>query len=357
MYLINLITTITDMSTSDNYTVLVVDDEPIITELVSQWQCDRNNTVLIANCSAEALVIMQSQAIDVVISDICMDGMNGFDLLAEIALIDNTINVILMTAYDCHKMIRRAINAGAYDYLSKPLDELSVHSVIERAAQSTALTRQNIALIEQLTRNNEDILTANRKLIKLNNKLQLLSITDELTQLYNRRYIDEWLHAHESSTVDTNTCSVILLDIDHFKKVNDTFGHAGGDKVLQKLSHILLAHHRNNDLVGRYGGEEFVVILPDCSEDDAIRYAEELRERIEKTIINMRNGPISFTVSMGISSTKQTTPSYDATMSNIGRKLIDQADKALYRAKDNGRNQCVHYDRIERKNTNCRIAG
>lgn len=345
------------MRTSNSYTVLVVDDDPTITELIGQWLCDRNNTVLVANSGAEALVILESQVIDAIISDIRMKGMNGFDLLAEVALIDNTINVILMTAYDSHNTIKRAINAGAYDYLSKPLDELLVRSVIERAAQSTALTRQNIALIEQLSRNNDEILAANRKLIKLNNKLQLLSITDELTQLYNRRYIDEWLHTYESSAGDSDSCSVILLDIDHFKNVNDTFGHAAGDKVLQQLSRILLANHRDNDLVGRYGGEEFVIILPECTEEDAMGYAEELRKRIEMNIVDMRNGPLSFTVSMGISSTKQTILTDELSNSNMGRKLIDQADKALYKAKDNGRNLCVHYDRIEQQLSSCRKVG
>lgn len=334
------------MKESLKYTILVVDDESLVAELVGQVLMSRKMNVLTATSGTEALQLLRAQPVDAVITDICMDGMNGFELLHEIAEVDDAINVILMTGYDSHQMVKRAIAAGAYDYLSKPLnDHALIVSVTQRAAESTTLIRQNKALIEQLMRSNEQVISANQKLTQLNTQLRKLANTDELTQLYNRRYIDEWLRTRLSSTTKPDSCSIILMDIDHFKAVNDTFGHAGGDTVLQQLANILQTNHRETDLVGRYGGEEFVIVLPGCSAEIALGVAEKLRRLIKQTTVSLDDHSVSVTASLGVATTGPQSHRDDEQPIN-GRGLLAQADQALYVAKNQGRNQCIHHDHV-----------
>jgi len=339
------------MNHDTTHTILVVDDEPLVTELLGQVLSECGANVLLAHSGLEALCILDTQTVDVVLSDICMGGMDGFELLQKITLLDSAINVILMTGYDSHQMVKRAIAAGAYDYLCKPLDDHSIIvSVTDRAAECTSLTRQNALLIEQLTRSNRHALAVNRRLTELNEKLQRLSVTDELTQLYNRRYIDEWLRTLLGGGVE-QCCSVILMDIDYFKSVNDTFGHASGDLVLQELAHILHRQHRQTDLVGRYGGEEFVIVLPGCYESEAMLIAERVRRNIEKHAVDTGDELLYVTVSMGVATSvlDHHDISDESVVSAMGCALMAQADLALYAAKNNGRNLCLHASALENR--------
>lgn len=343
------------------YTVLVVDDEPLVAELVGEVLSDHHMNVLIASSGLEALSLLEAHQVDAVVSDICMEGMDGFELLYEIAGVDDAINVILMTGYDSHEMVKRAIAAGAYDYLSKPLDDHSlIISATQRAAENTALVRQNTALITQLMRSNEQVIAANQRLTQLNTQLRKLANTDELTQLYNRRYIDEWLRTRLSNTDSQECYSIILMDIDFFKGVNDSYGHASGDKVLQQLAQILQTNHRETDLVGRYGGEEFIIVLPGCAADVAMTVAEKLRRLIETTPVCLGDHAVDVTASMGVATLAvlakiESDASTAAPLS--GRDLLAQADQALYLAKNQGRNRCVHHQHVETTPVDYRKAG
>ncbi|XOZ32194.1 diguanylate cyclase [Halomonadaceae bacterium KBTZ08] len=175
------------------------------------------------------------------------------------------------------------------------------------------------------------------ELEKLNQRLNELSVTDGLTGLKNRRYLSEAL-PREIARAERNdlSLSVVMVDIDHFKRLNDTYGHKAGDACLQQLGQILMHHVRTPDIAVRYGGEEFLLVFLDANDDDALGVLERLREQLAQTGIAHGGHCLSFTVSAGVATLR---PGTDATADD----MIQRADQALYRAKAAGRNQvCVH---------------
>lgn len=167
----------------------------------------------------------------------------------------------------------------------------------------------------------------------LEKQLHQLAITDSLTNLYNRRHLYEMGQREiERYRRYGRFLAAIMLDLDHFKKVNDTYGHAVGDEVLQKVAEALIENTRDIDIVSRYGGEEFVVLMPETNQVEAYQAAERLRKYIEAVVIPYQDNYISVTVSLGVAVATQNIPDLAA--------LIESADQALYQAKGAGRN-CV----------------
>ncbi|MFT4993302.1 MAG: diguanylate cyclase [Paraglaciecola sp.] len=168
----------------------------------------------------------------------------------------------------------------------------------------------------------------------LNNELQQLSRVDGLTDLYNRRYWEAQLATEFKRNKRSNLqSSLIMLDIDHFKKVNDTYGHSAGDEVIRAVATVIKKASRDTDVCGRYGGEEFAILLPDTPEENVKFLADRIRRLIEKLTVVYAAQSISFTVSIGIAGFRQ---SFDEHV-----KWLDCADKALYQAKVSGRNLVV----------------
>lgn len=175
-------------------------------------------------------------------------------------------------------------------------------------------------------------------LVEANKKLEELSIRDSLTNLFNRRYTDKVLEIEFNRAKRySNSLSCLLIDIDYFKKINDLYGHSFGDKVLVYFSSFLLEMTRSTDIVTRYGGEEFLIILPDVNIHGAMDFAERLRDGISKRIIEDKETNISIaaSISVGVSSFGEHTSDKD--------EIINQADKALYEAKRTGRNKVCCY--------------
>jgi diguanylate cyclase (GGDEF)-like protein len=167
---------------------------------------------------------------------------------------------------------------------------------------------------------------------RLNRIIKEQAIRDSLTGIYNRRYMDETLPREISrASRDLSDLSIVMLDLDHFKVINDTYGHSAGDEVLKTIASSLLRLIRQNDFVARFGGEEFIIVMPGMPADQAYERMEEYRKEIENTIIPYNNHKISMTISGGISS----CTSYHETKD----ELIKMADDALYESKKNGRNQ------------------
>lgn len=165
-------------------------------------------------------------------------------------------------------------------------------------------------------------------------KLYDASVRDPLTGLHNRRHLDERLEAELSfSTRHGTPLSLIFLDIDHFKKVNDSQGHQAGDHVLRKLSEVLQSSVRAEDLVARFGGEEFVILAPGITSDQAQTFAERIRLAIEQLELTYEEGQISITVSVGVACSSQASPS------DAPSDLLKAGDRALFEAKRRGRNQ------------------
>lgn len=203
---------------------------------------------------------------------------------------------------------------------------------------------QNITLIPLLSADNEvehigvliydvtDIAVNKIKLEEANKKLAELSKTDHLTQLNNRGAWEGSLEREYKRSIRSHhICSVVMFDIDHFKKVNDTYGHQAGDEVIRRTSALLKETMRLTDIAGRYGGEEFGVILVDTSAEDALIFTERLRKRIEAEVVEYEGNKIKFTISLGISQLSEDCESY--------QNWLEQSDQALYVCKESGRNK------------------
>ena len=182
-----------------------------------------------------------------------------------------------------------------------------------------------------------DIASNKKALEGANKELESLSRTDRLTMLNNRGYWEECLETEYNrlQRYDT-TSSLVMFDIDHFKNVNDTYGHQAGDEVIRVISKLLRESLRKTDIAGRYGGEEFGIILGHTSADNAMIYCERLRKAIEDTTVVHDNIEITFTVSLGICEASKKLENYE--------EWLEKTDKALYMSKENGRNQTTLFD-------------
>lgn len=170
------------------------------------------------------------------------------------------------------------------------------------------------------------------KLEVAKDELLRLSRTDKLTALWNRGYWEERLHEEFSRYKRSSAqVSLVMFDIDHFKNINDTYGHQLGDEAIKAVSRTVLETSREVDICGRYGGEEFAVILPDTGEEGAMVFCERLRKAIEAMTVSYGGQSVQFTISLGISLLNETTPG--------ATEWLAQADKALYQSKEGGRNQ------------------
>ncbi len=317
---------------------LVVDDDQSTCDIVAAILEDQGFTVITANSGEEALEYFGAHLFDIVFTDVCMDGISGLDLMMRISNMDETIKTIIMTAHGGYDTVLQALQGGAYDYIEKPiLDHERLAAVARKAHSFAMLQRDNNDLIVKLKASHSKLALANSQLVDLNKKLESLAATDPLTGLKNRRYIDDTLRQEVALYARYgNPFSVLLIDVDHFKAVNDTFGHAKGDDVLKYLAEVLKTNSRESDLVGRFGGEEFFMLLHGTAAGGA--------QIVANRILAQANGPIdvegqtlSVTVSIGVAELdgvdKLANPA----------ELIHRADQALYMAKKNGRNRVEVY--------------
>lgn len=177
-----------------------------------------------------------------------------------------------------------------------------------------------------------EVATNRRQLQTVNAQLQKLSSTDRLTGLYNRGHWEEALkHEYARHSRYGNDCALVMFDIDHFKQVNDTYGHPGGDRVIQRVADVVREHVRDSDICGRYGGEEFALLLPDTDKEGGHILAERLRASIEALVVPHENQGIRFTISLGVADLRKPAADY--------QELIERADQALYTSKRSGRNR------------------
>jgi diguanylate cyclase (GGDEF)-like protein len=169
---------------------------------------------------------------------------------------------------------------------------------------------------------------------RLFHQVQKLAITDELTGMNNRRHFFDLAQAEFARTERfARPLSLMMLDLDHFKRINDTFGHPIGDVVLQSVARLCLNNVRQIDIMGRYGGEEFILLLPETDSPSAVQAAERLRTLVERKDIETPKGSLSVTISIGVATLTEGIKSLE--------KLIDQADEALLQAKGEGRNRVI----------------
>ena len=302
------------MPDSRPFTVAVVDDDAAIRRLVRLFLKRASFGTFECTTGEEARARLGEEPWDLAILDRRLPDMDGVLLCHELKsnAAYRTRYVIMLTGEDEQQDKVEGLDLGADDYITKPF--------------------QYPELLARV-RAGKRIVDLQNELVEKNQRLELLSITDGLTKLHNHRHFqDELARAFEESQRYQRPLSLAMIDIDFFKKVNDTYGHAVGDEVLKAISKRYAESVRSTDLVARYGGEEFAVMMPETELDDAIAFAEKIRSLVEDTPIETQAGPIQATVSLGVSSVPHTKI-------HSSKELIVAADKALYRAKRNGRNQ------------------
>ena len=308
--------------------ILVADDDESLRSVLKQVLSLDGYEVNLTASGEEALAAFKKEPCSLIITDIRMGKMSGITLLQEVKRLRPDTQVIIMTSNATLDSAITAIQAGAYDYLTKPFDDIAlISSVARRAVEKIRLIEENKSLLEKLKRKNEELEFVNLT-------LKELTIRDGLTGLYNHRHFQETLAVEIlRSKRHAKTFSLVFLDVDFFKQYNDTHGHLHGDAVLVALSKLLIAGIRESDVAVRYGGEEFVLLLPETSKEKAFVVAGNIREKIAAHPFPGREtqpqGKV--TVSMGIAAFPE-----DGSDSST---LLHRADEALYQAKNGGRNR------------------
>ncbi len=307
--------------------ILVADDEDTLRSVISQVLESDGHEITGAASGEEALEIFRREPFPLVLTDIVMRRMTGLDLLAEIKLISPGAMVIVMTSHASLESATTALRAGAYDYLTKPFDDLDdISNVVNRAIEKIQLTDTNDKLLR-------DLKAKTAELERLNSALSEMANKDGLTGLFNHRCFRELLEREISRQKrHGRVLSIVMIDIDHFKRFNDSFGHLAGDAALRRVSSILQSGCRASSIPARYGGEEFAILLPETGKEGAVVLAERLRKTVEGTGFR-GSGPEdgeTLTLSCGV-----------ATFGEDGANattLLQAADMALYQAKARGRN-------------------
>jgi two-component system cell cycle response regulator len=288
--------------------VLVADDDGVTRAMVTAWLRGAGFTVVAARDGDEALAVATAEQPDLLLVDVTMPGLDGYAVCRAIQAASVVPPpVIFLTAHATTTARVAGLEAGAVDYIVKPFEQTELVARV-RAALRTKAVRDGF--MEQATR-------------------------DGLTGLLNRREIDgRSAIAVELAKRHGRPLSCLMTDIDHFKRINDRFGHAAGDEVLREAARRFLSVCRVSDLVGRYGGEEFLLLLPETGGSDAVTTGDKLRRVLSERPVEVDGLSIPLTASIGVAVLQPA----------MGRAaLCEAADRALYRAKQLGRNRTELY--------------
>ena len=306
--------------------ILIVDDHEDNVELLRARLESWGFETISARDGVEALAMIEEKLPDLVLLDIMMPKIDGIEVARRVKNNPDLpfIPIIMQTALDSTENKVEGLEAGADDYITKPID------FPELKARVNSMLR--------IKRLQEEIEERERELMEANERLRHMSQTDALTGLENRRHIEirlEEMFEHAKRLGEPFAC--VMVDLDKFKTVNDDYGHQAGDAVLRQLARILKNEVREIDHAGRYGGEEFILLLTGTVLDAAVTFAERVRKAIEGHTFTFDNGSIQRTASFGVAAWPHPKIS-----SCDG--LVKAADDALYVAKEMGRNQVIRFD-------------
>ena len=288
-------------------TILVVDDNESNLDMILAIL--KAYDVIPATSGQEALDLVQEESVDLLLLDILMPGMDGYSVCRNLKNYPGTrdIPIIFITAKTDEESIEKAYDLGGADFVTKPF----------KPKELLARVRVQLKL--------QDVLR----------ELDFLATRDSLTGIYNRRKFFQL--AEQMYAKSAHDLYALMIDIDHFKRVNDKFGHHAGDQVLKKLTSIISDTLPEASLFGRMGGEEFAVLLKADNRAQAMDVAAKIRRNIKETLIDIgQTAPICCTISSGVARKQDGDTSLD--------KLLRQADIALYTAKEGGRNQSIFRD-------------
>jgi diguanylate cyclase (GGDEF)-like protein len=294
------------MSENEKAVILIVDDVRINLQTLAHILKD-DYTIKVAQGGAEALELVSQDPIpDLILLDVGMPEISGYDVCKILRDNIHTVDIpiIFVTGKDSVQEEEYGLSLGAVDYITKPIRPLIVKA---RVKTHITLKRQ-------------------RDLLKT------MAVRDQLTGLYNRHYLtDALMKKVARANRHNDPLSIIIVDIDHFKNVNDVHGHLAGDDVLKEVAAVIGGTARREDIAARFGGEEFILVLENCTLEDAALKAEGLRKRIE----DLKPNALNITASFGVAKLSGEI--------NTCTLLFDSADKALYAAKEAGRNRVISY--------------
>ncbi len=302
-----------------NANILLVDDDEAQSQQVSDKLLSIGMKVDIISVPKDAVKASENKDYDLVIVNAEIAGNDGIHLCTHLRTQEATKSTPLLLIIDDEniEVLIKALDMGINDYLVAPVDG---NEAVARAS------------IQVRRKRYQDALKATQK------ENLSLAILDKLTKAYNRHYLDSHLQRMIAAAFSNNKpLAVIMIDLDHFKNVNDTYGHLSGDEVLKGLSGVIMKNIRVTDLLARYGGEEFILVLPNTDVTTAANVAERIRKSIEANNFSIPVDPkqINCTASIGVSCLKQ---------SDTAAELIARADKALYHVKNTGRNKVAVYN-------------
>lgn len=296
--------------------ILVVDDEKHMQELLKYHLLKNGYEVRVAGNGLEALAEVKQSKPDLIISDVMMPKMDGYEFCKKLREEDETktIPFIFLTAKGQLPDKIQGLKIGADDYIVKPFNPEELMQMVKARSKRVEIYMEAANL-------------------------------DELTGIYNLRYLRERLKEELDKAIKTSQyLTVCFIDIDQFSKVNDTLGHPVGDQVIKRIAEIMKENIRISDILARYGGEEFVAVLEETNPEDAYRVMERVRNAIENERFRYKDKDLNIkvTVSIGVAGYPKNE--------KVGQELIEKADKALYMAKEQGRNRVVIYE--EEQNIN-----
>lgn len=312
-YLVNFVARLSDQPEHSGH-ILYIEDSASTAMFISSTLRERGFHVdhfLTAELGIEAF---NSDYYDLVLTDVVLEDLSGLAVVRSVresaSLEKSSTPIIAMSSFNDNARKLELFSAGVSDYVSKPV-----------------LDEELLARINNLIRSRKLMVSLNKK----QEQLERLALTDQLTSLYNRHYLMDIVPKRIKQAVRHNyPLSLIMLDIDSFKSVNDTYGHVVGDQILQEVAKDLVSNLRWEDIAARFGGEEFVILLDHCTREDGIRTANKLRESIE----NLKPAGLSITASFGISTLQASDSDF--------AKLFSRADAAVYEAKHSGRNRVAY---------------
>jgi diguanylate cyclase (GGDEF)-like protein len=306
--------------------ILIVDDHEDNIEVLKVRLESWGYKTASAYNGMDALAYVDKTPPDLILLDVMMPEISGIEVARQIKGNKELpfIPIIMQTALDSTEDKVEGLEAGADDYITKPIDFAELKA---RLRSMLRIKRLQDALEER-----------EKELLEVNERLRYMSQTDALTGLDNRRNLNERIDEMFAHAKRLNEpFSLVMADLDKFKSVNDTYGHQAGDEVLKQLAAILKDEAREIDRVGRYGGEEFMLLLPGAESDDACTFAERVRKRIEGHTFTFPGGTLTRTASFGVAS-------WPHEKIREADDLVRCSDDALYVAKESGRNRVIRFD-------------